>query len=271
MALLPKRPYINLERACKELCCTTDDLVDCWLSEQINFYYILQGEKIVINYLCDYGGLGKKFFQYGTHFYNDDITQLYGVRVQREKDNCVSVKGKGYGAFIISPMKSTRFVQDAIYIISPDFVNERETNGLITAGYCHLHHPKTKDIVIINEACSIDGLKVSLTDLFVMRKDIARFIESSGRELSKDPRYWINVAIYTQRYYLQQNIHISKSKLASKIADISGKAYSTIMKDWFKDTDIKTAEELKGTNKHGNKPVDDFDLISPETGVKLSF
>lgn len=270
MSLLPKRPYINLERACNELGCTTDDLVDCWLSEQINFYYILQGEKIVINYQCDYGGLGNKFFQYGTHFYNDDITQLYSVRVQG-KDNYISVKGKGYGAFIISPMKSTRFVHETVYIISPDFVNERKRNGLITAGYCHLYHPKTKDIVIIDDACSIYGLKVHLNNLFVMREDIDRFIAPLGCDLPNDQRYWINVAIYTQNHYLQQNIHIPKSKLASKIANISGKAYSTVMKDWFKDTNIKTVEELKGTNKHGNKPVDDFDLFNPETGVKLSF
>ena len=81
MALLPKRPYINLERACKELDCDIADLIDCWLLKEIDFYYLLEGEKISINYLCDYGGLGKKTFEYTTHFYNDYLTQLYNVRV----------------------------------------------------------------------------------------------------------------------------------------------------------------------------------------------
>ena len=271
MALLPKRPYINLERACNELGCTTDDLIDCWLSEQIDFYYILQGEKIVINYQCDYGGLGAKFFQYGTHFYNDELTQLYNVRVQGKEDNHVNVTGKGYGAFIISPMKSTRFVHETVYIISPDSVKERKRNGLITSGYCHLFHPKTKDIVIFDDACSIDGLKVPLNNLFVMRDDINKFIESSECELSKDPRYWINVAAFTQNHYMQQNIIIPKGKLAAKVASIADVAQSTVMKDWFKDTSIKTEAQLKKSNKHGNKPVDNFDLFNPETGVKLSF
>lgn len=270
MALLPKRPYINLERACNELSCTIDDLVDCWLSEQIDFYYILQGEKIVINYLCDYGGLGAKLFKYASYFYNDELTQLYEVTAHGKEDNYVTVTGKGYGAFIISPMKSTRFVHEAIYIISPDSVNERKRNGLITSGYCHLFHPKTKDIVIFDDACSIDGLKVPLNNLFVMRDDINKFIELSGCELSKDPRYWINVAAFTQNHYIQQNIIIPKGKLAAKVASIADVAQSTVMKDWFKDTSIKTEAQLKKSNKNGNKPVDDFDLFNPETAVKLS-
>lgn len=270
MALLPKRPYINLERACKELDCDIADLIDCWLLKEIDFYYLLEGEKISINYLCDYGGLGKKTFEYTTHFYNDDLTQLYNVRVHSGGNSNVEINGKGYGTFMISPMRSTKFINEAVYIISPDHVNEREQKGLITSGYCHLYHPKTKDVIVIDDACSIDGLKVPLNNLFVMREDIDRFVEPSGCNQAKDQRYWINVAVYTQNHYIEQNIYIPKSKLASKIATISGKAYSTVMKDWFKDTDIKTAEELKGTNKHGNRPVDDFNLFNPETGEKLN-
>lgn len=269
MDLLPKRPYIKIPKACEELDCDIDDLIYSWLTRQIDFYYILQGEKISINYLCEYGLLGKKSITYLTRFFNDDLTQLYIVEGHRKNDNYVNVTGKGYGAFIIKPMQSTRLINEAIYIISPKHVIERNQKGLITSGYCHLFHPKTKDIVVIDDACTINGLKVPLNNLFVMRNDINKFIESSECELSKDPRYWINVAAFTQNHYIQQNIIIPKGKLAAKVASIAEVAQSTVMKDWFKDTSIKTEAQLKKSNKHGNKPVDDFDLFNPETGVKV--
>lgn len=275
MVELPKRPYINIKRACKELDCDIDDLIDCWLDRSVllKFYYSLSGEKVVFYEDCDLeelpiGDALVKFFYYSKYL-NTEYAKARNIKISLANKKLI-ISFNAYGFFLISPMRSTYSVSKTIKIISQEKVIERSNNGLLTAGFCNIMTPNGLHNLSYDEIDCIDGLEYSIDELFVMRDDINKFIESSECELSKDPRYWISVAAFTQNHYIQQNIIIPKGKLAAKVASIADVAQSTVMKNWFKDTSIKTEAQLKKSNKHGNKPVDDFDLFNPETGVKLS-
>lgn len=276
MVELPKRPYINIKRACKELDCDIDDLIDCWLDRSVllKFYYSLSGEKVVFYEDCDLeelpiGDALVKFFYYSKYL-NTEYAKARNIKISLANKKLI-ISFNAYGFFLISPMRSTYSVSKTIKIISQEKVIERSNNGLLTAGFCNIMTPNGLHNLSYDEIDCIDGLEYSIDELFVMRDDINKFhdentqlsdqyISRLDNSLTKNNRaglkshplkdYVVEIAKNTKNHYLEQGIDLGLNSIATKIKNHepfidNGLPSSEQIYKWFKEASIQPSKTTK--------------------------